>query len=127
MRNVTTLYIVLIVAGFVNAQTTEELVYPVIPIADNCHFAFDDQDSIKIISVEDFQEIDSVWTTFNACLGHKEYRQNAASFTIRFKSLNNENGPDFFVQDGYLKTEYQSSLVYNIKNLQPYEHILDQE
>jgi len=123
LRSVKTLYFVFIVARLVNAQTTEELVYPIIPIEDNCHFAFDHHDSIQIISVEDFQKIDSIWTTFNTCMNYEENRQNAASFTIRFKPLSNENGPDFFVNDGYLKTEYQSSLVYNIKNLQPYEHI----
>ena len=123
MRNVTTLYSVLIVAGFVNAQTTEELVYPVVPIADKCFYAFDNHDSIQVISIADFQKIDSLWTTFNTCLGYREDRQNAASFTIKFKPLGNENGPGFFVQDGYLKTEYQSSLVSNIKKLKPYEHI----
>ena len=104
-------------------QVAEELIYPVVPIADECHYAFDNNDSIQVISMADFQKIDSIWTTFNACLGYKEDRQNAASFTIRFKPLGNENGTDFFVNDGYLKTEYQSSLVYNIENLQPYEHI----
>jgi hypothetical protein len=104
-------------------QVTEELIYPVVPIADECYYAFDNLDSIQIISIADFQKIDSIWTTFNTCLGYKEDRQNAASFTIRFKPLGNENGTDFFVNDGYLKTEYQSSLVYNIKNLKPYEHI----
>jgi hypothetical protein len=105
------------------SQATEELIYPVVPIADECHYAFDNNDSIQIISIADFQKIDSIWTTFNACLGYKEDRQNAASFTIRFKPLGNENGQDFFVNDGYLKTEYQSSLVYNIENLKPHEHI----
>jgi hypothetical protein len=104
-------------------QVTEELIYPVVPIADECHYAFDNNDSIQVISMADFQKIDSIWTTFNTCIDYEESRQNAASFTIKFKPLGNENGPNFLVHDGYLKTEYQSSLVYNIKNLQPYEHI----
>jgi hypothetical protein len=117
------LFVLPIFCTSIFGQVTEELIYPVVPIADECHYAFDNNDSIQVISMADFQKIDSIWTTFNACLGYKEDRQNAASFTIRFKPLDNENGPDFFVNDGYLKTEYQSSLVYNIENLQPYEHI----
>ena len=117
------LFVLPIFCTSIFGQVTEELIYPVVPIADECYYAFDNLDSIQIISIADFQKIDSIWTTFNTCLGYKEDRQNAASFTIRFKPLGNENGPDFFVNDGYLKTEYQSSLVYNIKNLKPYEHI----
>jgi len=117
------LFVLPIFCTSIFGQVTEELIYPVVPIADECYYAFDNLDSIQIISMADFQKIDSIWTTFNTCLGYKEDRQNAASFTIRFKPLGNENGPDFFVNDGYLKTEYQSSLVYNIKNLKPYEHI----
>ena len=117
------LFVLAIFCTSIFGQVTEELIYPVVPIADECHYAFDNNDSIQVISMADFQKIDSIWTTFNTCLGYKEDRQNAASFTIRFKPLDNENGPDFFVNDGYLKTEYQSSLVYNIKNLKPYEHI----
>ena len=118
------LFVLAIFCTSIFGQVTEELAYPIVPIADECYYAFDNLDSIQIISIADFQKIDSIWTTFNTCLGYTEDRQNAASFTIRFKPLGNENGPYFFVNDGYLKTEYQSSLVYNIKNLKPYEHIL---
>ena len=118
------LFLLTVLYTSIFSQVTEELIYPVVPIADECHYAFDNQDSIQVISIEDFQKIDSIWTTFNSCLGYEEGRENAASYGIQFRSAGKEIDADFFIHDGYLKTEYQSSLVTNIKNIKPFDHIL---
>ena len=45
------------------SQITTELIYPVVPIADNCHLLLDDTASTRIISKANFLAIKRLWTT----------------------------------------------------------------
>jgi hypothetical protein len=43
-----------------NAQTKQELVYPVVPILDKCHKALDNADSIIILSKKEFLHLKGI-------------------------------------------------------------------
>jgi len=53
----------------IRAQVVEELVYPVVPITDACHFAYDDTATTRIMPAADFIKLKGVWAANNYCLG----------------------------------------------------------
>lgn len=106
------------------AQTKEELVYPVVPIADECHYAFDDTTSKRVISLKDFQSLDRIWTTFNSCYSMKDDTIYMKEYIIVLIDPIGEVEATFSVSDGYLKNDYQGSIAYMTKNIKPYYTVL---
>ncbi len=106
MRPITLLSILLF-SLLVHAQVEQELVYPVVPIADKCHTAFDDTTSIRIMSKVQFESLGGIWIANNNCLGYPLDTQYAASFNTLFIPLNTiGGGQPVFVHDGDMNNEY---------------------
>ena len=105
------------------AQTKEELIYPVVPIADECHFLFNDTTSVRTISKQDFLELKQLWTTNDTCVGMVDDTLRIKYFGISFRSLSSKGNSVFYVDDGKLNSEYQSAMVYSRKNLAAYTRV----
>jgi hypothetical protein len=104
-------------------QVTEELTYPVVPIADECHQILDISDSIIVMSKEAFLKMDSLWTTFNTCYNYTDDTLWIKQFEIVFAGIMNDGKSSFLVSDGNLKNEYLSSLLDARKHIEPFDHI----
>ena len=74
--------------SYTQAQVKAELVYPVIAIEDDCHYAFDDTTTNRIISLEEFRKLDRIWTTYNSCFGMEEDTIFISSYTLVIQSIN---------------------------------------
>ena len=82
-----------------NAQTKEVLVYPVVPIADECHFLFNDTTSVRTISKQDFLELKQLWTTNDTCVEMVDDTLRIKHFSISFRSLSSKGNSVFYVDD----------------------------
>jgi hypothetical protein len=105
------------------AQTKEELVYPLVPIEDLCHFAFDDTTTLHIVSKSDFQKLDRIWYTKNSCYGFEVDTVFAKTFEVIFEDVLGNKNAFFTVVDGHLQSEYQSSLVSTIKQIKSFTKV----
>ena len=106
-----------------NAQTTEELVYPVVPILDKCHQALDNADSIVILSKKEFLEMKGIWTTLDTCYNYAEDTLWAKNLDITFGGLMDDGRANYLLGDGNLKSTYQSSLKASLSHIKSYDHI----
>lgn len=114
---------ILLASVYCKSQTSQKLVYPVVPIADECHKALDNSDSIIVMSRADFLQLDSLWTTLNTCYNYTADTLWIKQFEIAFGGIMNDGKASFLVQDGNLKNEYLSSLLDARKNIKSYDHI----
>ena len=106
-----------------NAQTKQELVYPVVPILDKCHKALDNADSIIILSKKEFLHLKGIWTTFDSCYNYAEDTLWAKNLNITFGGLMDDGRVNYLLGDGNLKSVYQSSLKASLSHIKSYDHI----
>lgn len=109
------------------AQVKEELIYPVVPIADDCFYVFDDTSRHRIIPREDFLKIDKLYTTFNSCFGESVDTLFFNEYSVVFQSFDGTVNGMYYVVDGKLQSEYQSSLAYAVNRIKPYTTVLFSE
>lgn len=92
------------------SKTKEELVYPVIPIRDDCHFVFDDTTSVRVVKRDAFLELDRLWHTEDFCFAQKMDTTFYAEFEVVFEDVLGQAYGWFGIHDGHLQSEYQSAL-----------------
>jgi hypothetical protein len=105
------------------SQITTELIYPVVPIADNCHLLLDDTASTRIISKANFLAIKRLWTTQDICYNEPVDTLYIKKFDISFTSLDGRTKSIYYIEDGLMESEYQSSLMLARENLKPFTKI----
>lgn len=117
----------LIVCTLCKAQTKEELIYPVVPIADECHYVFDDTSRHRIILREDFLQVDKLYSTFNSCFGELVDTLFFTEFSVVLQSFDGSINGMYDVVDGKIHSEYQSSLANAVNRIQPYTNVIFSE
>ncbi len=92
------------------AQVKAELIYPVVPMPDDCSFVFDDTSRIRVISKEDFLLLDRLWFTTDFCYEQTKDTVFFKEFTVVFIDIFGDAYSYMPVADGHLNNEYLSSL-----------------
>lgn len=126
MINTLRFLVLLVFIGYANhisAQIVAELVYPVIPIRDDCHFVFDDTTTVRVISKADFQQIDRLWHTKDFCYNLKTDTVYYTEYEIVFENVLGVPNGLFDVNNGRLKSENQNYLNNAVKNLESYTKV----
>lgn len=106
-----------------SAQIVAELVYPVIPIRDDCHYVFDDTSRVRVINKADFQQLDRLWHTKDFCYNLKTDTVYYTEFEIVFENVLGVPNGLFAENNGRLKSENQNYLNNAIKNLKSYTKV----
>lgn len=106
------------------AQVKAELVYPVVPVADDCHFVFDDTSSIRIVERIEFLKWDKLFSTENKCFGLIEDTIFFKEYNVAFTNMVQGRNSVYYVFDGRLQSQYQSSLKAAMENVQPYTEVI---
>lgn len=117
------LLIWLFAVQYVQAQVVAELVYPVIPIRDDCHFVFDDSSSVRVIKKADFQQIDRLWFTKDFCFNNQNDTVYIKKFELVTENLGGQIDGFYTVPDGYLQGVYLSVLFAKIRNIKSFTRL----
>ncbi len=106
-----------------SAQVVAELVYPVIPIRDDCHYVFDDTSTVRVISKADFQQIERLWHTRDFCYEQQHDTVYFKEFEVVFENVLGVPNGLYTLYNGNLHNDYLSSLKATIKNLESYTKV----